>query len=720
MEKEEKNNITDIEPLLKASNDMKDNIDKLVYNSTTDTRKMLASDENDVNRLLNKLIKNTKDVSNGDMIGSLENIFKSSSKKEYEEFNKLKSTLENSDNLNVISAVFDTSSNLVNKYEDMQIVANIVPQINDAIDTMTDSIISPDDYLKQVSSVIKIDGREIDSDTDFFKKVKEIKRQYKLDNLTKKIVKKTLTFGKSYASVVSYADAFKKFADQKNKIRRLNESTDIRYNNDYKILSENLTEEKDNINIKNVYEQFAKNISICEGSEFLTEAVSKEVVSGDKETMEIFKKVQNKSKKSNNNTSVGSNDGLLTNDSDTKYDIEGCVVKLLDIRNIIPIKIDDKTLGYFYIQNSETFNVVKNFRKQQSMYMKSKLSQQKVNDNLDMIYRSLSDLVIKKLDKKFIEKNQEIKEHMYTLLKYNDALNSNVDIIYLKPTEVVEFEINDGVSTIEPVLFFAKLYLGLMLTNIMMKISRSNDIRAYYLKTGIAPDVAAMVNLAISDLKKDQKNLTHINHIPKLIASLTKFTDLIIPTDNQGGKPIEFDVVAGQDVNIKDDLMDMLEDIILNGMGTPTPLLSATNEVDYARRLSMLNSKYLRRIISHQLDLNFGFTNLYRYILTTHVTKDDTYAEQIDSVTHEFSTPLSLSLQTLLDQISSARDLSNALTGMLLGENSDNPKLNDAVNRKIIRKYTPFVEWDDLDGIVEQCRIELKEEETMKSDDENM
>ena len=253
------------------------------------------------------------------------------------------------------------------------------------------------------------------------------------------------------------------------------------------------------------------------------------------------------------------------------------------------------------------------------------------------------------------------------------------------------------------------------MSNIMMRISRSNDIRAYYINSGVAPDVSSVVNHAINEIKKDNRSLMHLNNIPRMIATTTKFTDLFLPTDKDGKRPIDFDIIQGQDVQVKDEMMEMLEEIIVSGTGVPSVLLNASNDVDFAKTLTMLSTKYLRRVLGWQLDLNEPNTEFIKAILRSEL--DDRESE-INSLTTSFQAPTNLVLQNALDEINNARDLANAISGAMIGDNNqdeDAQRLLDILNLSIMKQYAPSVPWASFAEMEKQARVQLEKEKAEKA-----
>lgn len=733
-------NIKPVEPLLKAQADINRDLEKQVYGSANEVQRDRERTNARVNDVVADLIQKETSSANGDLIGGLESYYGNSGGKEKETFNRIKEALSNPDGASDIYKIYSELNSTISKTEDLNVVVNLIPQLGDAINAITDSILSPDDFTKQVVlSLMKADV-ELKEDDDFRKEAMQVLHEYKYNKHIKEIVGKTAIQGKHYVAAIPYSRAFQylmndkdmRLAKQNLMGKTLSESFKGTTEKPESLLTESFTsslsecfETKGVNNIRNSLIDTAESFVLQEGAVNLV----------DMDVLQEAKKnnmIKRKKKKDEAQTLADelaangkiTNDGFKTpdeiqqlTDADTAS-LKGVVIKHLDIRKVIPLEVDDICLGYYYIESDDTQQALrKSYNPQQwAQNIKKSASKQTVSNSVENAYDNLSKLLLHRLDKKFLEKNAHIKDEIYGLLKYHQVLHNRnaVKVTYLRPDEVHKFELNNGKSVLENVLFFAKLYLGLLMSNIMMRISRSNDIRAYYINSGVAPDVSSVVNHAINEIKKDNRSLMHLNNIPRMIATTTKFTDLFLPTDKDGKRPIDFDIIQGQDVQVKDEMMEMLEEIIVSGTGVPSVLLNASNDVDFAKTLTMLSTKYLRRVLGWQLELNEPNTDFIRAIL--HSELDDRESE-INSLTTSFQAPTNLVLQNALDEINNARDLANAISGAMIGDNNqdeDAQRLLDILNLEIMKQYAPSVPWANFNALLEQAKIKLQKEKEDK------
>lgn len=726
-------NIKNVEGLIKAQINATNDLETSVYGSTNAVEQDSSKTKTLVNDTISSLIQQDAESSNSDIVGTLEKYYNSQGDKSKEAFRQIKESLTNMDSANDIYKYYSEINATISKHEDLNIIVNLIPQLGDAVNTIVDTILSPDDFTKPVVLNLTSAGEALKDDDKFNKETREILKDYKYNKELKEIVRRTVIQGKHYVSAIPYSRAFQNILEDKNvklekmKMRSLTESFKPEKEGDTVIsllestLVEELNESYGKVKgdaISNSIIETADSVIFTEGIDSIIDKESLSEALKDTNTRVKGKNIKNIQDKLNVNGKV-STDGFAaigtsnTKETDTSA-LKGCILKQLDIRKLIPLEIEDICLGYYYIDSDDSQQALrKSFNPQQwAQQIKKKANENNIANTVEKAYDNLARLILQRMDKKFLEKNAHVKEEVYGILRYHQVLHNRnaVKVTYLRPDEVHKFEISDGKSVLENVLFFAKLYLGLFLANIMMRISRSNDIRAYYVSTGLTADVSSAINHAINEVKKDSRSLMHMNHVPRMIGTVTKFTDMFIPMDKDGKKPVEFDIIQGQDIQVKDELLEMLEEIIVSGTGVPSVLLNASNDVDFAKTLTTLNSKYLRRTMGWQLDLNEPNTGLIKAILRCEMDDKDS---EIESLNATFQPPTNLILQNALDEINNARDLANTISSAIVGDNAqgdDNQRILDIVNLEVMKMYTPSVPWADFEDIYKKAKLQLKEE----------
>lgn len=668
-------------------------------------------DKNKHSSLINNVIENNKRLSDRDV----------------ESLKRLQNLLENNSNSAMIKSILSGMDSQIAKYEDLMIITKIMPQLKKAKRSMVNSIMSPDDFTKQLSLSITKNGIPVSESLPMLDSgIKELFKTKKLTKEIKHIIDRTLTFGKYYEAVLPYDYLFGQILIKKQK------SNLSAFNNE--AVEINVETACDKEVIKEVFEKpsafyngvtkLCNEIEFCDNASqlFCEEVTIKEIkkkVDKDEKAKSIFDtalKNGNKYNKTSSSTKL-SNDGMM----DTKkldLGITGCKIKRLDPRRLLCLKIDETVLGYYYIETIESMN---NIRRGGPFSFKNNITPNVANNGIDEIYKVLGDTIYKKIDKQFIKDNIEFKEQIYDVLKYADATNNRLKVTYLEPQYVHEFIVDDGESVFEQSLYFAKLYMMLLLSYISGTVARSQDVRAYYVETDPQGGVTSLVNNAITTLKKQNRAFYSMTNLGKMMSNFNCFDDLYMAKTHDDKKPLDFDIIQGQDMTLNNDLMDTLERITVESSGTPLALIQSSNEVEFAKAYATLNLDFMRTILDLQIDFNPDIErylkDIFKYELSN---QDESLQAEIDSLSISLQSPMNLLLNNITEQINNAKDLANNLTEICLGQNgmSGDNTVSDKFIKLICEKYAPNVPWAEFDELLKKAKtLDATEKETDTTDE---
>lgn len=349
---------------------------------------------------------------------------------------------------------------------------------------------------------------------------------------------------------------------------------------------------------------------------------------------------------------------------------------------------------------------------------------------------------------KLIKKSSTIKQAIYNTLSIRKLTRKDkVRVIYLKPEEVVM--INRGHSIFDNILFFAKIYITTLLTLLMQNVLRGAPKRAVYVEVGLDNNPANATQQAIRDVKsKEISSITNMD-MQSIINYVGEFQDYYIPVVD-GEKPITFETIDALDAkSLDDDFLNWLSNNIFSGMGIPSAYLTEVENVDFAKTLSMQNSRFIRDIIGDQVILSKGYTELLRKLYTLNfkanevddksdpskdeaLTKDaKTYTDSqnlakaaikyfdINNISVKFPSPASLNMNNLSEQISNVNNFVTTLTENLSFDDSipeaDQEKLKKKLIMRFTKKNLPNVDWEELESMMEEIVRDYTGEKVEKS-----
>lgn len=320
---------------------------------------------------------------------------------------------------------------------------------------------------------------------------------------------------------------------------------------------------------------------------------------------------------------------------------------------------------------------------------------------------------------KLLRKNESLRQAIYNGLAIKKISSTQkVRVVYLKPEEVVC--INRGHSIFDNILFFAKLYIATLVTILLQNVLRGGEQRVVYVEVGNDNNGAHAVQQVIRDLKSREISSIFNMDLQSVLNIHSQFNDYFIPVVD-GEKPVTFDTLSPLDnKTIDDEFLTWLSNNIFSGIGLPAAYLTEVENIDFAKSLSMQNSRFLRDCIAEQAILSNGFTELIRKIYAIESSppksgansdsEDDGSAERYvspDRLSIIFPAPAALSLINIGDQLSSAGNIIDTLVNNLdLSDIKDENRdaIKDMIKSKIMRRNVSSFNWQTFDDDVTACK----------------
>ena len=333
-----------------------------------------------------------------------------------------------------------------------------------------------------------------------------------------------------------------------------------------------------------------------------------------------------------------------TNNKSTKVSVPGCVVKLLDRELTKPLYIDNICIGYFYVECDKKFVL------EQTNYAatiggirpggvyKGTFDYYRNTSNEYASIKQIASMISQKIDAAFVNANQDLSKEIYSILKYNSTVDatgkiSRIRITFIPPEDIehcyfeLDKETKRGVSGLARALFPAKLYSCLYISNSLLSITRGFDKRIYHVKQSVDTNIAGVLMNVINQIQRSNFNIRQIESMANVLNMVGRFNDFVIPRSPSGEDPVEFEVMPGQQVEIKSDLMNMLEELAVNATDVPLELINMRNQPDLATHLTMTNTKFLQKVYNRQSKTQKIFSRV--------VTKIYNYEFNMDNGKHE-------------------------------------------------------------------------------------
>ena len=622
--------------------------------------------------------------------------------------------------------LFDAEIDMICKY---------MPMLEDAIGVLCDNVISSDHFSKDFI-FIKDENVSVELAKDeFFNNIKVLKDKYDLLMKFQDIIYNTSKYGERFYYIVPYERAIKKLLDNPdNKYITTQESVSF-IESGLLSISPNLKESGDVFVRATKKDDIPTEVDI----EFnMSNTLSREIVAHEK-AVSRFKAIKESAVNFNEATtstvSLVANDkldaspfyddttsnGLIDVDKinrDLKGDwgLNGCLFKELDRYKIIPIRIDDLILGYAYLENDKVFGLDEDFPVGDTTNPVNSLGIG-VNDlNATKNAAVISDSVVKTvasklsaaIDSKFIKLNKDLSKEIYTVLKHDIQFGkkNKYTVTFLPPDDVVHcyYRLDPntyrGISDLYKAMIPAKLFIGLYITNTIGAMTRSQDRRVYYVKqSGIDTNISKILLTTIDQLKRQNFNIRQLESMKNVLNILGRFNDFVIPTDNSGNSPVQFEVMQGQQIDPQTDLMEKLQNMAVNSTDVPVEIVQARQSMDYAIQATMSNSRFLKKVYNRQT-----IANRFLSAIMTKLYRGE-FNNPTAVINVNLPTPMFLNLTNTNQIIQNANDVAQAAAEAFSDELDENakPMFFNNLKAKMLESY---LDMEMIQRVKEATKVE--------------
>jgi hypothetical protein len=387
-----------------------------------------------------------------------------------------------------------------------------------------------------------------------------------------------------------------------------------------------------------------------------------------------------------------------------------CYIKLIPPTKIIPLKIMSKTLGYYYIHDTSITPL--------SGAVSSTLHYAKFEENSRQltVIDSLAKAIVDAFNKDFLKENVKFKETIVEAINYYNLNEKRLKFQFIPAEFIQEFKIDedengDGQSMIRKSLFYAKLYLMLLLFKIMSIILNSNDMKVNYIKSsGIDKNLANKVQEIARIKQSRQINMFDLFNYTTLINKVGNGSEMFIPTGRSGERPIETEILAGQDIQLNTELLENLKNSYILGTGVPAALINYMNEADFAKVVEQNNTKFNGRVVNYQLDFNSDITNWYKKIMSWSTQIPDTI---IDNFVFILQPPKTVASNAKSEAINAFQTYADFVTTLMYGANTDGniPQIELEIFKKLLADdQLPLLNIQKLEELKDKAKLKATEE----------
>lgn len=639
---------------------------------------------------------------------------------------------------------------------DIQNVCTQMPEMNEVINIIRDAIIECNTATGEVSRSISFDNYT--SDEAYETRVKEIEQTYNLKHAIKNfIVPNCLMHGEVYVHIVPYAKLFAELeaihnngnlSGNRNYNTAFRESIPNDVFNSFSSPSSLYSDENLSVLMESVsagtkvdtanekaIDSFseAKQQSIKDNKAELTYILENiSVASGSSAMMveygpEGFKDLVMKSFRENGICKSSDSHFMEAQNNYAKYgtgpwkdvdqdgidfssyaDIKGAYVKFMNGLKMVPIRMDRRVIGYYYV--TTTMDLQTNAANPNGIV---DLSYQTYMRDRNMVDR-LASMIIKSFDKKMLEKNIKLKNEIADVIMAHKFSEGRLSFIYIPENEIIRITINEdedgkGHSVLEPTLFSARSYLMLDLYNLLYVLNNTTT-RVHYVKSsGLNKDYSSIVERTMRKFQSRRITIDDIYSYSGVLNKIGGLGEMILPAGRNDYKALETDTIPAVDNPISLELLEKKRKEAISGTGVPNMLaINAMDEVDFAKTLEMANTRFISTASSLKIDFNGGITRMYKKLMKSCTDIDDdvinSFHFQFNSVKQQDVSITADMLQNFDNIVAAVKDIYYKKEDM--EDQNGNPTYKQMyLKRKLAEKYLPQLDFDDLDEMMKDVNL---------------
>lgn len=166
-----------------------------------------------------------------------------------------------------------------------------------------------------------------------------------------------------------------------------------------------------------------------------------------------------------------------------------------------------------------------------------------------------------------------------------------------------------------------------------------------------------------------------------LINKVGNGNELNIPVGRSNERPIETEILQGQEIQLNSELLEMLKNSYILATGVPQAILNYLNEAEFAKVVEQNNTKMNGRVIGYQIDFNDPISNMYKKIMKSSTNIDEAV---IENFRFTFQPPKITSGNTKADAIQAFQTYADFMKSLMYDK-------EDALTEKQMVELREFV-----------------------------
>jgi len=647
----------------------------------------------------------------------------------------------------MINDIFSSEKGRTDDYITFQQIYDLITQASEAVQSYCDNIVSPDDFTKRDVNVF-YEGEDADGDIapEVRKRASQLIEKYKLEDRLEEAIVKSLTKGDYFVAVFNLRQELEGLLNEDGNLKDVTPTA----------FTEQHVPVVDDADMQSLIEHVNEELG-GESAQVGTENIRKELAAYFNDTITFQEDAASDLAKqagmaiefardlpSAKRTRGKGKDRQSLSDGK----IRGSVVKMVPPENVVKLYQDDTLFGYYMVELSgpsmadlgrgagmDQTSVVRAIDQSMSTRTMGGDGRTGMDKGKEAL---IGRIIVKTLSSrmgnaKFLVDNEELASDAYAIMSRARREKRRVTFTYVAPDQMVHFTPNGstgyGESVLSRVKFLAKLYIGAMTNAFMRNSIRRPERLVWYVDVGADNDGGNAIQNFIRTIKQREVKFSHLRDITTTMNQIGEFHDFYVPTYN-GERPVEVETLnMGAAAEVDSPFLEYLRKSIIGGTGVPAAFLGYSEEVAFARSLTMDNGRFLRRVVRHQKHYGRSASLLLQILYRNEFLtleelegkpkpasqedkakkeaakggKDGKDGEADDKTEFEelldvskilirYPSPATLNMTNLADAINNGQSVVDFITNTLAA--SEEEEIQNELKKRVIMDLMPQVHWD--------------------------
>lgn len=412
--------------------------------------------------------------------------------------------------------------------------------------------------------------------------------------------------------------------------------------------------------------------------------------------------------------------------------ITGTYLKWIDYKYVIPIDVLNQRVGYYHIiatqktkkNNGRGANKATEIggilsSGSMSLFDQMDISEKRKEQAIQNIVDAISSAILDQFSVKFVKKNAAFRKVIAECLIANGLVDNDYMIQFIPADQMIEFKCNEdetgkGESILSEAMFPAHLLLSIVICKMLNYINKGGNRTIAHISSGrVNRSLSNQVNRVIRDLQAGNVTFTDLLSSSMVFSKVTRDSNIAMPKDQAGNRLVEFEVQEGQDIDLNTNYETMLERWCMIALGIPPTVMDYLSDVSVARKIVSDNMKVAGRVATLQTDMEKPITELYKALVENSDMSDEMKTAIQNGFQFKLPRPRILANQNNSEALNTAYQNAQLIANIIVGEDANEPddmKLKKSIIEKIVRNESPYIQWDMIDGLVSQAKIDVKGE----------